>query len=650
MSKSNETSDKTLNRRGLLKGAAGSIAAATAATAVPAAKPQEVAPSRPRGAAPPTVAQRAAETGPPAALEITTTRRPGADYMVDIIKSLGIEYFAANPASTLKGLHESLINYGGNSAPEFITCTHEEASVAFGNGYYKISGKPIVAGVHGTVGSQHAAMAVYNAYCDQAPIIVLAGNIADANRRRGYVDWLHSASDVLAIVREYTKWDDNPLSLAHFGESFIRAYRMAMTPPVMPVALTCDEALQESPVPHDFDQRIPKVGELVPPVADPNSITKLAKMLVAADSPVIVASRAARTPAGYASMVELAELIQAPVIDQHFRLNFPTRHPLNFSYRTRVVTTADVIVGLEVLDFFSALHTYAGGSPNPKAITKPNAQVVSIAAHDLFTKPVYQNYQRLEDADMNIAADPESTLPFLIEAIKRELTDDRKRAIEARGAKYTAAWPNALEQMRTDASYGWDSSPISTGRLSMELWAQLKNEDWSFVSDTVFMQNWPLRLWEFTKHFQYIGGRGGEGLGYGAPAAAGAAIANKRAGRISVAILGDGDFMYCPGGLWTAAHHRAPLLTIIQNNRGYNQEVMLVQRMAGEHGRRMDDCNIGTTLLDPNLEYAKIAQGMGVEAEGPISDPAQLAAAIGRGIEVVKSGRPFLIDAVTQSR
>jgi acetolactate synthase I/II/III large subunit len=640
-------SDKNLNRRGLLKGAAAGIAAAAS---TPVAKAQEAPPPPPRGANPPTVAQRAAETGPPADLEITTTRRPGSDYMVDVIKSLGIEYFAANPASTLKGLHESLINYGGNSAPEFITCTHEEASVAFGNGYYKISGKPIVAGVHGTVGSQHASMAVYNAYCDQAPVIVLAGNIADASRRRGYVDWLHSASDVLAITREYTKWDDNPLSLAHFGESFIRAYKMAVTPPVMPVALTCDEGLQESPVPHDFDGRIPKLGELSIPVADPNLTTKLAKMLVAADSPVIVASRAARTPAGYAALVELAELIQAPVIDQHFRLNFPTRHPLNFSYRTRAIASADVILGLEVLDFFSALHTYAGGSPNPKAITKPNAKVVSIAAQELFTKAVYQNYQRLEDADMTIAADPEATLPFLIEAIKRELTDDRKRAIAARGATYAKAWPQVLEQMRTDASYGWDSSPISTGRLAMELWAQLKKEDWSFVSDTVFMQNWPLRLWEFTNHHQYIGGRGGEGLGYGAPAAAGAALANKKAGRISVAILGDGDFMYCPGGLWTAAHHRAPLLTIIQNNRGYNQEVMLVQRMAGEHGRPQDRCNIGTTLLDPNLEYAKIAQGMGVEAEGPVSDPAQLAAAIGRGIAVVKSGRPYLIDAVTQSR
>src|SRR5207237_3583095 len=116
---------------------------------------------------------------------------------------------------------------------------------------------------------------------------------------------------------------------------------------------------------------------------------------------------------------------------------------------------------------------------------------VSSTAMDLFTKSVYQNFQRLEDTDLAIAADAEATLPFLVEAVKRELTADRKRAIEARGAKYAAAWPKALEQARVEASYGWDSSPISTSRLSMELWGQLKNEDWSLVNDPVFLQNWP---------------------------------------------------------------------------------------------------------------------------------------------------------------
>jgi thiamine pyrophosphate-dependent acetolactate synthase large subunit-like protein len=251
---------------------------------------------------------------------------------------------------------------------------------------------------------------------------------------------------------------------------------------------------------------------------------------------------------------------------------------------------------------------------------------------------------------MAIAADPEATLPFLIEEVKRQLTADRKRAIDARGAKYNEAFPKSLDQARLEASYGWDSSPISTSRLSMELWGQLKNEDWSLVNDTVFLQNWPLRLWDMKKHYQYIGGRGGEGLGYGPPAAVGAALANKKFGRISVNIQGDGDFMYCPGAMWTAAHHKVPLLTVMHNNRAYNQEVMLVGRMASEHNRPVSTCTIGTTLTDPNIDYAKVAQGMGVDGEGPITDPKNLGPAIQRGIAAVKRGQPYMIDVVTQGR
>jgi thiamine pyrophosphate-dependent acetolactate synthase large subunit-like protein len=170
------------------------------------------------------------------------------------------------------------------------------------------------------------------------------------------------------------------------------------------------------------------------------------------------------------------------------------------------------------------------------------------------------------------------------------------------------------------------------------------------VNDTIFLQNWPLRLWDVNKHYQFIGGRGGEGLGYCPPAAVGAALANKKFGRISVNIQGDGDFMYCPGALWTAAHHKVPLLTVMHNNRAYNQEVMLVGRMASEHNRPVDRCGIGTTLTEPNIQYAKLAQGMGVEGEGPITDPKDLAPAIARGIAAAKRGEPYLIDVVTQGR
>jgi acetolactate synthase-1/2/3 large subunit len=646
-----KTKNGSANRRGFLKGAAAGVAAGAASmVTVPAAKAQ--APQAPRGALPLSPAQRAVETGSASAIEVPRTERPGSDYMVDVIKSLGIEYYAANPSSTLKSLHESLINYGGNSSPEFITCTHEEASVALANGYYKIAGKLMMAGLHGTVGSQHAAMAVYNAYCDQAPVIVVMGNILDASQRHGYVDWLHSSQDVAAILREYTKWDDSPVSLSHFGESFVRAYRMAMTPPVMPVALVCDEPLQERPVPKEFDGRIPKLPAIANPTADPATITQLAKMLVAADAPLLVASRCARTAEGMQSLVELAELLQAPVIDQHFRLNFPTQHPLNYSFRARgVVANADVILGLEVQDFYAVLHQYGRErDSNPRRLTKAGAKVVSMSAIDLFTKSVYENFQRFEDADMAIAADSQATLPFLIEEVKRQLTGDRKRAIEARGAKHREAAPKALEQTKVAASYGWDSSPISTSRLSMELYAHLKNEDWSLVNDTVFMQNWPLRLWNADKHYRFIGGRGGEGLGYGPPAAVGAALANKKFGRISVNIQGDGDFMYCPGALWTAAHHKVPLLTIMHNNRAYNQEVMLVGRMASEHNRPVDRCTIGTTLTEPNIQYAQLAKSMGVDGEGPITDPKDLGPAIARGVAAAKRGEPYMIDVVTQGR
>ncbi len=641
---------KGTGRRGFLKGAAAGAAALVGSTG--SAPAQEPAGSARPAAAPPSVPQRALETGPVASVSAEIIEAPGSDYMVDVFKSLGIEYYAANPSSTLKSLHESILNYGGNQAPEFITCTHEEASVAFGNGYYKIAGKPIVAGLHGTVGSQHAAMAVYNAYCDQAPVIVIMGNILDAGQRRSYVDWLHSSQDVAAILREYTKWDDSPVSLSHFGESAVRAYKLAMTPPLMPVALVCDEPLQERPIPREFDRHIPKLGTLAAPTADPATVTQLAKMLVAAESPVFIASRCARTAAGMKSLVELAELLQAPVVDQHFRLNFPTRHPLNYSYRTRdVIPTAYVVVGFEVMDFWASLHAFGRGrEANPRRITKPGAKIVSITATDLFTKSVYENFQRFEDSDLAIAADAEATLPFLLEAVKREMTPGRQRAIEARGAKHAAAWPKAYEQDKLAASYGWDSSPISTSRLSMELWAQLKNEDFSLVNDTVFLQNWPLRLWDLKQHHQYIGGRGGEGLGYGPPAAAGAALANKKFGRISLNIQGDGDFMYCPGALWTAAHHKIPLLTVMHNNRAYNQEVMLVQRMAGEHKRAIDRCGIGTTLTEPNIDYAKMAQSMGVEAEGPVTEAKNLAPAIARGVAAARRGEPYLIDVVTQGR
>ena len=639
----------SVNRRDFLKTAA---AGAAVLATVPAADAKQPSPELRPAAAPPPMSPEM-EMGTPSSVEVLTADRTGSDFMVDVIKSLGIEYVCANPGSSFRGLHESVINYGGNRSPEFITCCHEESSVAIGHGYAKIEGKPLLVLAHGTVGIQHAAMAVYNAYCDRVPICIIGGNILDATKRISQVEWSHSVQDAAAMVREYVKWDDLPTSLTHFAESAVRAYKIAMTPPMMPVLLIVDAELQENAILEDGDAlRVPSLVPAAPPQGDSGSVAEAARLLVSAENPVLIADRAARTPAGMALLVELAEALQAPVIDQTGRMNFPTRHPLNQTERGRqLISNADVILGLEMNDVWGALHSFRDQlNRSSRPITKPGVKVIHIGAATLFSKSNYQSFQRYAEVDLDIAGDAEATLPSLTESVKRQLDANRKAALQDRGAKFAEGRQESLQQARNAAAYAWDASPISTARLSSELWAQIKNEDWSLVSSTGFVSYWPMRLWSFDKHYQYIGGSGGYGIGYGAPAAVGAALANRRHGRLSINIQSDGDLMYAPGVLWTAAHHRIPLLTIMHNNRAYHQEVMQVQIMANRHSRGIDRARIGTVISDPDIDYAKLAQSMGLFAEGPISDPKELGPAIQRAIAVVKRGEPALVDVCTQPR
>jgi len=631
------------NRRNFLKGAAASGAVALAAKPQTAAA-QEV-PSG-RGASAPSATARETETSAPAA-EVLTADRPGGDFMTDVLKSLGFEYILANPGSSFRGLHESIVNYGGNKNPEFITCCHEESSVAMAHGYSKIEGKPGCVFAHGTVGLQHAAMALYNAYCDRAPVYVIVGNTVDAVSRRPGVEWEHSVQDAASLVRDFTKWDDLPASLPHFAESAVRAYKVAMTPPMMPVLLVADGDLQENPHPEAWPH-IPNLTLARPPQGDAGSVAEVARWLVNAENPVLVAGRVARTPAGLRALIELAETLQAPVIDQNERMNFPTRHGLNQSSSRGLIAQADVIVGLELTDFWGTVNSYRDQlHRTSRRITKPDAKLVSITTGDLFIKANYQDFERFPEVDMAIAADAEETLPALTEAVKRLITADRKRAFEARGVKLAAGQQKALEAARAEATYGWEASPISTARLAAEVWGQIQNKDWSLVSGS---GGWPSRLWAFDKHYQHIGSSGGAGVGYGAPASLGAALANRKYGRLSVSIQNDGDLMYAPGVLWTAAHHKIPLLTIMHNNRAYHQEVMHVQRVGNSRNRGVDRAHIGTTITDPFVDYAKLAQSMSMAGFGPIIDPKDLAPTLKRAITMVKAGEPVLVDVVTQPR
>jgi len=651
-------SNENAGRRQFLTGviAAG---AATAASTVGTIAPVSAAdaPARVPSALPPSAKVAAAETSTPRELA-RVKGIPGSDFMVDVIKSLGIKYLPSNCASSFRAIHESLINYGGNTMPEFLTCMHEESAVAMAHGYFKIAGKPLLTLCHGTVGLQHATMAVYNAWCDRVPVIVVGGNDLDAAYRPPGVPTFHSAQDINAIVRDYTKWDDTPVSLQHFSQSFVRAYKIAMTPPYGPVAISLDAGLQQEPMKdHGAKPYVPRYVPTAPPQGDTGAVKEAARLLAQAQNPVIVVDRAARTAAGVGLLVQLAELLQAKVIDQGGRMNFPKTHYL--SSPPTAVNGADVIIGMELSDFWAVVNSFTdngehGGIGTNGTRIKPDTKLISISSVELNTKANYQDFQRYQVVDVPMAADAEATLPALIEAVKSAIPNERKAAIASRGEAARKTYAENKARTRQAAALAWDASPISTARLVMETYGQIKDLDWSLVASEGNVSNWPVRLWPMEKYHHWLGRSGGYGVGYGAPASIGAALANRDLGRFSVSIQSDGDLMYAPGVLWTAAKHKIPLLAVMHNNRGYHQEVMHVQRLANFRNRPVnlggDMGPVGTSIERPDIEYHKLAESMGWWAKGPIKDPAQLGPALKEAIAVVKSGQPALLNVWTQPR
>ena len=626
--------DSTAPRRGFLK-----QAAAVAGSAVAAA-------SAAAQTSPPPAAAGSSARATPAAERLI--EHPGSDFMIDVIRTLDLDYVSTNPGSSFRSLHESLVNYGGNKKPELLTCLHEESAVALAHGYAKAAGKPMGVFLHGTVGLQHAAMAIYNAWVDRVPVIMFAGNGIDANKRRPGTEWNHSVQDAAAMVRDYVKWDDAPGSLQHFAESTVRAYKIANTPPMEPVLLMADIELQEDAV-HDKDLKIPKLSRSIPPVGDSAALAEAARWLVEAKFPVIVADRMARDQAGVDALVKLAEALGAPVVDMGGRMNFPNQHPLCHSERRRaLVREADVVLLLEVADPWGQFNTFSDPHKIQRFIARTGVKIVNLSMQDVYIRSNYQDFQRYQAADLSINGDAQSSLPALTEQVRKLMTPERQRLAQERAATLATQSRTARQQLLESAARGWDAAPVTTARLAMETWDVIQGEPWSLVvSDRI---PWARSLWPATSYHQMLGGSGGQGVGYAAPAAVGAALANRDKGRFSVSFQPDGDLMYAPGVLWTAAHHQVPLLMVMHNNRGYYQEVMHLQRMAALHRRRPDTALIGNEIDRPAIDYAKLAQAHGVWAEGPVTDPKLLNAALRRALAVVKSGRPALVDVVCQPR
>ena len=635
---SRESEATKLGRRSFLKGAAAAGAAVAGAAKIAAAAEVPAA-----GASPMT---KPAATKLPSENFIT---HPGSDFMADVLKSIGLQYVAINPAAGFRSLQESIINYSGNKNPEILTCLHEETAGGMAHGYAKAAGKPMGVMVHGTVGLQHAAMAIYNAWVDRVPMIVFAGNGLRADTRRPGVEWNHCAQDPAGMLRDFIKWDDQPVSLQHFAESTVRAYKYTMTAPMEPVVIGLDMDVQEEAVEHPEKLRIPKMTRVVQPQGDTAALRDAAKLLVAAQKPVIVADRAARSQNGVKLIVELAEALGAPVIDNGGRMNFPTTHDLECTFmRQTMLRDADVILLLEVADPWGTLNSFADPYKTYRPIIKPDAKVIAVSMREVYLKSNYQDLQRYMPIDLAIGGDVEATLPDFLDAVKRATTSERKSAFAERAKAVARTHREMKARDKEAATLGWDARPVSTSRLAAETWNVIKNEKWSLVvSDRI---PWARRLWPVTEYHQMLGGSGGSGLGYNAAGAAGAALANKEKGIISVTFQGDGDLMYAPGVLWTAAHHKIPLLTVMHNNRCYHQEIMHVQRMAAIHNRPQHTARIGTEITAPDIDFAKLAQSMGVWAEGPISDPARLGPALQRAMAVVKNGGPALVDVVCQGR
>src|SRR5262245_18075079 len=409
-----------------------------------------------------------------------TQGRSGSDFMVDAIKTLDFQYVSSLPAATFRGLQESLINYGKNTKPEYIMCLHEEIAIAAAHGYAKFARKPMACLVHGTVDLQHAAMAIDNAYSDRVPMVVISGNIQSAAARRPNVEWNHAALDQNALVRDFTKWDAQPTSLQATVEALVQAYDLATTAPMGPVLVTIDADIQEEGLSQEEEAhlRIPKLRPRAHPQGDEKGVREAARMLVQAENPVIYANRYGRTEKAPALLVELAELLNAPVVDGRLRMNFPSRHKFNHTgRREQLFSQADVILALEPQDLWGLTSEVRDliGRPNLRLNRQADLKLIHIGTENLLLKSNYAEVQRYASADISLPGDAEATMPALIEAVKRELTPARSAALQARGQKLAEMAPRLLEQARADATYGWDASPISIPRMCMELWDSLRN-------------------------------------------------------------------------------------------------------------------------------------------------------------------------------
>jgi len=559
------------------------------------------------------------------------TDRYGSDLVVSLLEEAGVEYVAFNPGASFRGIHDTLVHRAG--APGIVLCLHEAVAVAVAQGYAKAAGRPMAVLLHDVVGLQNGSMAVYNAWCDRAPVLLVGGTGPMSKvERRPWIDWIHTALVQGEQVRDYVKWDDQPVDLASVPESFARGWTTAQSAPPGPVYLCLDAALQEQELPAGLT-RAPLAAYPVPsaPAPAPAELAWLAGELAEARLPVLLTDYAGATSAGFDALRELARLLHAPVVDYGARFSFPTRDELAFASLEDRLADADLLVALDVEDLAGRLR----GLPSA-------ARVVNVSPAHLRLRSWAHDYQQLAPVERHLSGSCEATLPALLEACRAHRPNEAR--VAERRALLAGVRGQAEERWRDEAAASEAVDSIPPARLALELGRLLEGELWTLVNGS--LGGWERRLWPFERFGQHLGWHGGGGLGYGLGASIGAALALSRE-MLALNIQPDGDLLFTPSALWTAAHYRVPLLTVVHNNRQYQNTVEHAVRVAGDRGRGPETRYEGSALRDPDVDFAGLARSFGVWAAGPIARVDELGPAFAEARAVVASGQPALLDVLT---
>lgn len=570
--------------------------------------------------------------------------------MADAINAMGFRYAAINPGASYRGLHDSLVNYADNS-PELIQCLHEEIAVGIAHGYAKTTGEPMAAIVHDVVGLLHAAMSIYVAHMDRVPVVVFGGGGPMAvEKRRPEIDWLHSANVQGNAVRDYTKWDDQPASVESVPQSVARAHRVAVSQPQGPVYVAFDAALQEQELPGPITYpRFERLGRPSRIGAEPAKLAELAEMLVAARHPVAVCGYAGREPSSFHALVELSDLLGMGVLDMHHRLNFPNRHPMSLG-------SADSLAGADLVFFVDVKDTERGTSRTNSttresvSLVPEGATVVGMGFGDLAISAWTQDFAALTEMDLEMTADSSVALPELVDVCRRlEAEQDTSRRDERvrHKAEVAKAHDDEWSSWRKQAESVWEQSPVSTARLAAEVWHVVQDYDWVLCPGTA--NEWAYRIWDFDRPDRHVGKTLGTGTQISI--SLGVALAHKGSGRLVVDLQPDGDLLFDPQALWTAAYHEIPMLVVMMNNRAYYNDWAHQERMARARGRPVENAYLGMELDKPAPDFAAIARAFGWYGEGPVTNGDDVGAAVRRAAEVVAgTGQPALVDVVCQPR